>query len=189
MDNDCFLRCCVIDDEPLARHLIASYIEKTPGLALSALFESGSEALQRIRNGDFEILFLDIDMPGLSGIELAELVPSDSRIVYITAYGNFALDGFRVNALDYLLKPVSYSEFLRAVAKAREWKETQDSRLGSSPVLTSVPNPSFIIVRSEHRIMRIRLNSINFIEVKGDRSIINRQDSPPRVNFNDLGQY
>lgn len=182
MGHDIQLRCCVIDDEPLARRLIESYVEKTPGLSLHASFESGSAAASEIRRGEFDLIFLDIDMPGLTGIELGELVPPSTRIIYITAYDRYALDGFRVNALDYLLKPVSFGEFLRAVTKGFEWKAGVDALRCAAPDNTSATTLSAITVRSEHRIVQIRLETIRYIEVKGDRVIICRTEGLPEVS-------
>ena len=117
------LKCCVIDDEPLARDLICSFIKKTPFLELENAYASASEAIRSIISGNIELVFLDIQMPELNGIEFARVIPAECRIVFVTAYEQYAIDGFRHNALDYLLKPVSYSEFLAAANRALQWKE------------------------------------------------------------------
>ena len=109
------LNCIIIDDEPLARELIRSYIEKTPALRLCGSFESAAEAMKSVVGGEIDLVFLDIDMPMLNGIDFAALIPERTRIIYVTAYEQYAIQGFKVNALDYLLKPVSYPEFLSAV--------------------------------------------------------------------------
>lgn len=176
MGQEIQLRCAVIDDEPLARRLISSYVEKTPGLLLSGVFATSSECASRIASGDFDLLLLDIDMPQLNGIQLGEMVPSTTRIIYITAYDRYALEGFRVNALDYLLKPVSYPEFLRAVTKAIEWKTMSDALNRTSKAEPHSSAPSTITVKSAHRLILIRLDTIIYLEVKGDRVIFNRKD-------------
>ena len=94
------LRCCVIDDEPLASGLIASYIEKTPFLELAGEFSSPRDAISTILNSRIDIVFLDIQMPQLNGIEFAKIIPRTTRIIFTTAYSDYAVEGFRVNALD-----------------------------------------------------------------------------------------
>lgn len=112
------LSCIIIDDEPLARELLKSYVEKTPVLSLKGSFESAAEAVKTVIDGNIDIIFLDINMPMLNGIEFAGIIPKSTRIIFVTAYDQYALQGFKVNALDYLLKPVSYSDFMTSVGKA-----------------------------------------------------------------------
>lgn len=174
--------CAVIDDEPLARGLIKSYIEKTPGLKCLAEFESAAEASTRVIAGEFDLLLLDIDMPQMTGMEFGGIVGESTRIIYVTAYPQYALEGFRVNALDYLLKPVSYPEFLKAAAKAIEWKmmrralrevQQENGRLHMSD---SPERFSSITVKSEYRLLQLRLETILYAEVKGDRVIFHRHE-------------
>ena len=117
------IRCCVIDDEPLALKLISSYVGRTAGLELAGAYLSAEEASEAIGGGDFDAVFLDIQMPGVSGVEFAKTVPPSTRIIFVTAYSDYAVEGFRVNAIDYLLKPVSYDEFVGAVNRVRQWKK------------------------------------------------------------------
>lgn len=112
------LRCCVIDDEPLAAQLIESYIERTPFLELAGSFSSAQDAVRTVLSGEIDLLFLDIHMPQLNGLEFARVVPPECAVIFTTAYEKYAVDGFRVNAVDYLLKPVDYEEFLRSARKA-----------------------------------------------------------------------
>lgn len=113
------IRCLVVDDEPLAAALISSYVTRTPFLVPAGEVHSAEEALEAIGTGDIDLVFLDIRMPRLTGMQLARIIPSTTRVVFTTAYSDHAVEGFRVNALDYLLKPVSYDEFLEAAMKAR----------------------------------------------------------------------
>ena len=112
------LTCCVIDDEPLAAQLIAAYVKRTPALELRGAYNSAQEAFAEISSGEIDLVFLDIQMPQLSGMELARLLPRDTRIIFTTAYANYAIEGYTVNSVGYLLKPVSYNEFLTAVNRA-----------------------------------------------------------------------
>lgn len=171
---DTKLRCIIVDDEPLARELIRSYVSKTPGLTLVNEFESAGEAASSILGGEADVVFMDIDMPVLNGIEFGAMVPASTRIIYITAYDQYALDGFRVNALDYLLKPVSYADFARAVTKAIEWHTMR--RASSSPAHAV---PETLTVKSDYRLVQMRLDTIRYVEVRNDRVIFYRSEGEP----------
>ena len=170
-NQDMTLRCVIVDDEPLARELIKSYVSKTPGIELVDEFESAHDALNTVRENNIDIIFLDINMPVLNGIEFAALVPRETRIIYITAYDNYAVQDFRVNALDYMLKPVSYDDFVRAVGKAFEWKSMRRALDND----TKRPTRQ-LTVKSENRLIQMRLDSINYVEVRNDRVIFFRSD-------------
>ena len=152
------LRCCVIDDEPLALELIKSYVEKTQFLEFVDAFSSASLAVKTIIESNIDLLFLDIQMAELNGIEFARVVPARCRIVFITAFPQYAVEGFRANALDYLLKPVSYTEFLEAANKAMMWcKLVENSE--------NVGNEQkHIIVKSEYKLLQIPIDDITYIE-------------------------
>lgn len=152
------LKCCVIDDEPLASQLIASYIEKTPFMQLVGTYSSAQDAIKTILDNQVDVVFLDIEMPQLNGIEFAKIIPQTTRIVFTTAYDRYAIQGFKVDALDYLLKPISYDEFLNAANKAQRWVEIHRNA-------TTKGNPKdYIIVKSEYRLVQIPTADILFIE-------------------------
>ena len=115
------LKCMIIDDEPLALGLIESYVKKTPYLELIGKFDNAIEAFQTLKQETPEILFLDIQMPDLNGLEFAKIVSNETKIIFTTAFQQYALEGFKVNAIDYLLKPIDYADFLAATNKALEW--------------------------------------------------------------------
>ena len=104
----------MIDDEPLALGLMASYVKKTPFLELVGQYSSAVQAMDELTNQPVDLLFLDIQMPELNGLDFSRMVPPQTRIVFTTAFDQYAIDGYRVNALDYLLKPISYPNFLQA---------------------------------------------------------------------------
>ena len=109
------IRCIVADDEPLAVQLLEAYIRRSPGLVLTGSYTNADKALDAIRSGGADLAFLDIQMPGMSGLQLAAIARDCGvRVVFVTAYRDFAVEGFRVNAIDYLLKPVSFAEFTDA---------------------------------------------------------------------------
>ena len=114
------IKCIVVDDEPLAARLMESYVRKTPFLSLEGTFTGGAAAFEFLRGHDTDLLFCDIQMPGLNGMELSRMLPERTRIIFTTAFSDYAVEGFRVRALDYLLKPVSYEDFLGAALKARD---------------------------------------------------------------------
>lgn len=163
------LRCCVIDDEPLAGNLIGGYIERTPSLTLGGVFTSAHEAYPRLASGEIDLVFLDIQMPQLSGMELVKLLPPTTMVVFVTAYENYAIDGIRADAVDYLLKPVSYTEFLVAVNRAHSRRDRggvapAESSDGSPLHTSDVADSEYLIVKSEYRYRQIRKSDILYIE-------------------------
>lgn len=113
------LRCIVIDDEELARKLIESYIDKLDFLDLAGTFENPLEAMALLKKEAIDVVFLDIQMPEIKGTDFAKLIPSGARIIFTTAYSEYALEGFELNAIDYLLKPIGFNRFLEAVQKIK----------------------------------------------------------------------
>lgn len=152
------LRCCVVDDEPLAQELVASYIEKTPFMELVGKFSSAQDSVKTILEEDIDVVFLDIHMPQLNGMEFARIVPPTCRIIFTTAYDRYAIEGFKVNALDYLMKPISYEEFVGTANKALQWVELRRR----ADELDN--NKRYIIVKSEYKQVQIPIDKIQFIE-------------------------
>ena len=150
------LNCIIIDDEPLAAQLLASYAQKTTFLNLIGTFNSAVAAIKHVKEKRIDLIFLDIQMPELSGLEFATLLPPTSKIVFTTAFSQYAIDGYKVNAIDYLLKPISYDDFLKAANKALdsftvvEKKDEQEDR--------------FIYVKSEYKLVRVLYDDILYIE-------------------------
>lgn len=121
------LRCIVVDDEPLAVKMLEGYIARTPELELLASFNDPVLALSEIRNLSPELVFLDIQMPDLDGMELSRMLPPQTRVIFTTAFKQYAFESYEVSALDFLLKPIRYQKFLEAVQKGREWFSLKDS--------------------------------------------------------------
>lgn len=159
------LRCLVVDDEPLAAKLISTYVERTPFLTLVAEVHTPEDALLKATEADVDLIFLDIRMPRLSGMQLARLFPPNIRVVFTTAYADHAVEGFRVNALDYLLKPVSYEEFLEAANRAlRDHEQRQSAVAAAQQTQLQAPTPGFLMVKSEYRHLRLPMSDIVYIE-------------------------
>ncbi len=156
------LRCAVVDDEPLALGLVASYVKKTPFLELVGSYSSAVQAMQEMHDHPVDLLFLDIQMPELNGLDYSRMLPRQTRVVFTTAFNQYAIDGYRVNALDYLLKPISYPDFLQAANKAQEWfklvEQGQKEHTDSSDSIRS------IFVKSEYKLIQIELKNILYIE-------------------------
>ncbi len=145
----------VVDDEPLAAALIRSYVERTPFLHLAGEVHTAEEALDIMAKGNIELVYLDIKMPRLSGMQVARMLPPGVRVVFTTAYSDHAVEGFRVGALDYLLKPVSYEEFLESATRALRDLTPAESRIQPG---------GHLLVKSEYRLLRIPFGDIEFIE-------------------------
>jgi DNA-binding LytR/AlgR family response regulator len=154
------IKCIAIDDEPLALLQIATYIQKTPFLELIEQFENALDAIEYLhQNAEIDLMFVDINMPDLSGMDFVKSLENAPRVIFTTAYSQYALDGFRVDAIDYLLKPIAYTEFLKATNKAKQWFDLQEK--SSSEIKTE---KNFLMIKSEHKIIRINLSDIKYIE-------------------------
>ena len=151
------INCAIIDDEPLAAELLKSYAQKTPALKLTGVYGSAVEAIRELRQAPVQLLFLDIQMPELSGIEFAKILPSETKIVFTTAFQQYAIDGYKVNAIDYLLKPISYEDFLRAVTKAMDW-------FGMMQKQHTYAADRFMYVKSDYKLLRVSLDDILYVE-------------------------
>lgn len=181
---DTTLKCIIIDDEPLARELLKAYVDKTPSLSLIGSFESAAEAVKTVMDGDADVIFLDINMPMLNGIDFAAIVPSTTRIIFVTAYDSYAVQGFKVNALDYLLKPVSYPDFLKSIGRALEWKSMSEAY--SAKRKQDNATPRMITIKVRNQLMQIRLDSIEYVEARNDRVIVFRKNAEPLSSLTKL---
>ena len=151
------ITCAIIDDEPLAAGLLESYARKTPYLQLIGSYNSAILAMKDLRENPVQLLFLDIQMPELSGVEFAKILPKDTKIIFTTAFQQYAVEGYKVNALDYLLKPISYEDFLKSTDKALEWFtmiQRQDA----------YRRDRFMFVKTDYKLQRICLDDILYIE-------------------------
>ena len=155
------LSCYVVDDEPLALELMVSYVKKTPFLELCGVFDSSVAVANALRERPVDLLFCDIQMPEMSGVELSRTLPSDTRVIFTTAHDNYAVEGFRVNAIDYLLKPISYSNFLVAAEKALQWFTMRRSAESASAAPGAAKT---IFVKTEYRLQQIELAKVLYIE-------------------------
>ncbi|RDV13983.1 DNA-binding response regulator [Pontibacter diazotrophicus] len=165
------LKCIAVDDEPLALGLIAAFIEQTPFLQLVGRYSSAVEALQGLHQQPVDLVFLDIQMPDLSGIELARVLDKGEygigpRIIFTTAFSQYALEGYKVDALDYLVKPFNYVDFLKAASKAQAYAGLLH-KAAPAPVLppaVTAPEEEYLFLKVEYQLVRIAFNDILYIE-------------------------
>jgi len=151
------ITCAIIDDEPLAAGLLESYARKTPYLHLVGTYNSAILAMKDLRDNPVQLLFLDIQMPELSGVEFAKILPKDTRVIFTTAFPQYAVEGYKVNALDYLLKPISYEDFLKSTDKALEWFSVIQRQ-------DAYRRDRFMFVKTDYKLQRVNLDDILFIE-------------------------
>lgn len=162
------LTCIIVDDEPLAVKLLESFVAKTPDLELLGSFTDSVEAINTIKQQKPQLLFLDIQMPDLNGMELAHMLPEGTRVIFTTAFKEYAFESYEVSALDFLLKPIRYNKFIAAVEKAREWfglrgEKTQEAEQSPAPQM-STPNGNnslFLKVDGEYR--QVALDKILYV--------------------------
>jgi len=163
------LNCIAVDDEPLALGLVCAFVEQTPFLNLKGRFSSAVEALKMLHTEFVDLIFLDIQMPDLNGIELARVIETRTgqrkpRIVFTTAYNQFAIDGFKVDALDYLLKPFNYEEFLRSANKALVYADLLHKADESLVLTDESASADYMFLKVEYQLVRIDFNDILYIE-------------------------
>jgi DNA-binding LytR/AlgR family response regulator len=176
------LRAIAIDDEPLALRLVSDYIEKTPFLELYGAFDNPLDAIDFLSTQAVELIFVDIQMPELTGIEFARTLENAPKIIFTTAYEKYAIEGFKLNAIDYLLKPFSYEEFLKAAQKARK-----QSELEAAALPTIEANSQFLFLKSEYKIRRINFNDILYIEgLKDYIKVYTTGEDKPVLSLNSM---
>ncbi|MCX6241665.1 MAG: LytTR family DNA-binding domain-containing protein [Bacteroidetes bacterium] len=168
------IRCIAIDDEPLALKQIADYISKTPFLELAGLCESALQALELLDKTPVDLMFVDVNMPDLSGMDFVKTLENPPFIVFVTAYSEYALEGFRVDAIDYLLKPISYSDFLKSANKVKAWFDAMQQK--PAEVMS---NKDFLFIKSEYKILRINFDDIKYIEAMSEYIRIHLVNSKP----------
>jgi len=168
------LRCIVVDDEPLAVKMLEGFIGRTPELELAGSFNDPVLALSQIRSLAPDIVFLDIQMPDLNGMELSRMLPSGTRIIFTTAFKQYALDSYEVSALDFLLKPIRYQKFLEAVGKAREWFALKDAAEASA----AGREKTAVFLKVDGVLRKVSLDDILYVEGMRDYVLFHLQSQP-----------
>ena len=153
------INCLIVDDEPIALDILEGYVRKTPFLELKGRCNGVVEALQQMQHQSIDLLFLDIQMPDVNGIEFSRTLSDKIKVIFTTAFEQYALEGFKVNALDYLLKPFNYQEFLKAAMKAKTWFDLVENKVAAPPVAKDS-----LLVNSDYKLVKIDLKDVLYFE-------------------------
>jgi two-component system LytT family response regulator len=175
------ITCIAIDDEPLALSQISTYIKKTDFLILKGACKSANEATKIISENEIDLLFVDINMPDINGLDFVRDLQNKPIIIFTTAYSEFAIDSFRVDALDYLLKPFSYTDFLHSAEKA-----LKQFQLLTSSLTNQIDNEQWLFVKSEHKILQINVLQINYIESRSEYLRIYSENIQPVMTLSNM---
>ena len=176
------IKCIIVDDEPLARNVLVNYAEQIDQLEIVATCSNALEAFEHIEKGNIQLVFLDIKMPKLNGLELIESLKNPPLIVFTTAYRDFAIRAFELDAIDYLLKPISLTRFLKTVSKVNKYlhgsqSEANNEDLESSNAESTIPiEQEFLYIKADRKVVKLDLNSILYLESLNDKVIIHLQD-------------
>ncbi|MCR9253399.1 MAG: LytTR family DNA-binding domain-containing protein [bacterium] len=178
------LKCIAIDDEPLALRKVVDYIEKIPFLELVAQFDNGLEALAYLKQHNVDLIYLDIQMPDIKGTQLVSILKNKPQVVFTTAYDQYALEGYQLDATDYLLKPIAFDRFLESAQKALD-------RMAFVPTISeneTEQNEGFLFVKTENKWRKVVINDILYIE--GLKDYLSIYTTTERIltlqNFNSL---
>ncbi len=158
------IACVIVDDEPVARDVLISFIEKVPNLKLLKSCKNALEAFELMNTQKVDLYFLDINMPEVSGLSLAKMIGKDAKVIFTTAYREYAVDGFNLKAVDYLLKPIAFGRFLESVNKYFETLKVGEVALDKEKTLEA----KFFFVRSERKMVKINFQDILYIESLSD---------------------
>lgn len=175
------LNCIIIDDEPLALSLMESYVKRTQFLNLVGKYSSAVHAMEDMPGKKVNLIFVDIQMPELNGLDFSRSIDKHTKVIFTTAFDQYAIDGYKVNALDYLLKPISYIDFLQAANKAVQWFEEMKNHEQQNT------EPDSIFVKSDYKLIRIDLKSILYIEgLKDYIKIYTKEEQKPIISLMSL---
>lgn len=178
------IRTIAIDDEPLALQLVTSYVEKTPILELKGAFDNPIDAMEFLDQNEVDLIFLDIEMPDLNGLEFTRILTNKPKIIFTTAYEKYALQGFKLDAIDYLLKPFSYEEFYKAAEKSKKQIGYERADKKGDEVDS---NNEFLFLKSEYKIRRINFNDIIYIEgLKDYVKVFLKNEAKPIMSLSSL---
>lgn len=171
------IRCIAIDDEPLALRQIKSYLDRTPEVSVVALCSNATEAQQVLQQEEVDVMLVDINMPDINGIELVRSLQQPPMVIFTTAYSEYAIEGFRLDAVDYLLKPFSYDDFSRAIAKAkslmelrrmRNEKSTPESEITDNEGQKNSDKQDYISIKADYKVTLVRFADIIYAESVGE---------------------
>lgn len=157
-------KCIIIDDEHLARKLIAGYVSKIPNLEVEATFDNAIDAIYFLQNNTIDLIYLDIQMPHITGIEFIKTIQVDALIIITSAYSEYAIDGFNYNVFDYLLKPIAFPRFLKATTNALEILESSEQDSQDHDNTIQKTQKDYLTIKADHRLYKINFTDIIYIE-------------------------
>ena len=174
------LRCVIVDDEPLAVKMLENYVARTPALTLVASFTDPVEAISRLAELQPHLLFLDIQMPDLDGLSLSRMVPAQTRIIFTTAFKQYAFESYEVSALDFLLKPIRYQKFLEAVGKAQQWFSLMEGQQVTAASVDAVPSSDrqSFFVKVDGKMRKVDIADIRYVEGMKDYVLLHLASEP-----------
>jgi DNA-binding LytR/AlgR family response regulator len=176
------INCILIDDEPLALQLLEDFVNKTPYLKLIGKFEEPLQALSLLKSTSVDLLFLDIKMPDISGIDFFKSLPTKPEVIFTTAYSEFAMNGFELKAMDYLLKPISFEKFLAACNRAKEYLELKNGK--------SAKDKDYFFINASHKLHKVFYDDILYLEGFKDYTKIHLSSSPaPLIILHNLKYF
>ena len=176
------IKCIIVDDEPLARNVLVNYAEQIDQLEVVASCSNALEAFEYMQQRQVQLVFLDIKMPKLSGLELMESIKNPPLVVFTTAYREFAIKAFELDAIDYLLKPISLTRFLKTISKANKYLQGQHNESNDEESETAdgnhttTPQPDFLYIKADRKVVKLDLNSVFYLESLNDKVIIHLAD-------------
>lgn len=176
------IKCIIVDDEPLAREVLVTHAEQIDQLEVVASCGNALEAFEYIQKGDIQLVFLDIKMPKLTGLELIESIKNPPLVVFTTAYREFAIKAFDLDAIDYLLKPISLTRFLKTISKANKYLQGQQNEAqgenGENPTKDppKAPEQEFLYIKSDRKVVKLELGQIHYLESLNDKVILHLED-------------
>ncbi len=168
------INCIIIDDEPLARKGLKEYIADVDFLHLVGEFDNALKATEPLSRGEVHLLFLDIQMPKISGLDFLKTLQHSPPVIFTTAFPQFALDGFELNALDYLVKPISFDRFLKAVLRAKEYYEIREVNATDAGQVRSAID--YFFIKADNKLVKIRFDEILFIEALQNYVVIHTNE-------------
>lgn len=174
MSNNTLINCMVVDDEPIARDILTGYLEKTPGLKLVKSCMNATEAYEGLYQHKVDLIFLDIQMPVISGTDFLRSLRQPPLVIFTTAYQQYAVEGFELNSVDYLLKPVTYERFYQAIQKVRE-KLSFKAGMEASPPNSTAPI-DYLFIKQDTRLVRVNYDQISYIQAEKDYSSVYLED-------------
>ena len=168
------INCIIIDDEPLARKGLREYISDVDFLHLAGEYDNPLKATEMISKGEVQLLFLDIQMPKITGLDFMKTLQKPIPVIFTTAFPQFALDGFELNALDYLVKPISFDRFLKAALKAKEYYEVrQKNEVDKRPIAEA---GDYFFIKADNKLVKVSFSDILFIEALQNYVVVHTQE-------------